>query len=251
MSEPRNWAVITPMANEASEFEPFIAVLTSMLDTIGSGRVYFVVDQVSRDKTRQLCDQLAARDARYISLWAPENRNVVDAYTRGFRAAYEAGHDFIIEMDAGLSHDPRALPMFLRLLHEGYECVFGSRFCKGGSMADSSLFRRTLSRGGTVLSNIFLGTAMFDMTSGFEGFRREVVGELIAYPLRSRAHFYQTEVRYLLRGKRFTEVPIHYRAPSKSVRSAAILNSFDVLFYYFGQRLRRRSVALEKAKSVL
>ena len=232
------------MANESPDFEPFISRFSSVLDRLGSGRVYFVVDNASRDNTRELCEELGRRDPRFVTVWAPENRNVVDAYLRGFRTAWEAGHELIIEMDGGLSHDPRALPMFLRVLNEGNECAFGSRFCNGGSMADSSFFRKALSRVGTLLSNTLLGTTMFDMTSGFQGFHREVVAELIAYPLRSRAHFYQTEVRYLLRHKRFAEVPIHYRAPSKSVSRGAILNSLQVLLHYVGQRLMLRPVAL-------
>ena len=123
-----DWAVVVPMANEAADFDAFIAVLSPVLDRLGGGRVYFVVDTVSKDNTRQLCDDLAARDGRFVTIWAPENKNVVDAYLRGFRAAYDAGHEIIIEMDGGLSHDPRALPQFLRVLSEGNECAFGSRF---------------------------------------------------------------------------------------------------------------------------
>ena len=69
---------------------------------------------------------------------------MVDAYLKGLRVAYEAGHEIIIEMDAGLSPRPPRLPMFLRVLNEGNECAFGSRFCNGGSMAD--LARSTAAR---------------------------------------------------------------------------------------------------------
>ena len=209
-----DWAVVVPMANEAPDFDAFIAVLRPVLDRLGGGRVYFVVDNASKDNTRQLCDDLAARDDRFVTVWAPENRNVVDAYLRGFRAAYDAGHEIIIEMDGGLSHDPRALPQFLRVLS------------------------------GTFLSNWLLGTKMDDMTSGFEGFHRNIIGLLLAYPLKSRAHFYQTEVRYLLRKHRYAEVPIHYRAPSNSVSKNAIRNARETLLYYFGQRLRGKAAAL-------
>ena len=219
-------------------------MLRSTLDRVGGGKVYFVVDEVSKDNTRELCEDLAARDPRFATVWAPENKNVVDAYLRGFRAAYDAGHEIIIEMDGGLSHDPRALPMFLRVLNEGNECAFGSRFCNGGSMADSPLKRRLLSRVGTLLSNWLLGTRMDDMTSGFQGFHRNVIASLLSYPLRSRAHFYQTEIRYLLRKHRYAEVPIHYRAPSNSVSNKAIRNSLQTLAYYFRKRLTGQAVKL-------
>lgn len=231
-----NFAVIIPMANEEPDFHPFVDAITQVLDFLQSGKVYFVVDKVSRDRTLELCQEWSAKDRRFVTVWAPENKNVVDAYMRGYREAYPH-HDFIIEMDAGLSHDPRAIPMFLRVLNEGNECAFGSRFINGGSIWQSSLKRSFLSRVGTLLSNILLGSHLKDMTSGFQGFHKNVVKELIDYPLLSKAHFYQTEVRYLLRKKRYIEVPIHYRAPSPSVSKRAITNSINVLWHYFWQRL--------------
>ncbi len=244
MNYSSDWAVVVPMANEAPDFQEFIGVLRPVLDRIGSGKVYFIVDKASKDNTLELCQGLSAEDGRFATVWAPENKNVVDAYMKGFRVAYDAGHEIIIEMDGGLSHDPRALPLFLRVLNEGNECAFGSRFCNGGSMADSPIKRRLLSKTGTFLSNWLLGTKMDDMTSGFQGFHRGVIGALLDYPLRSRAHFYQTELRYLMRKHRFAEVPIHYRAPSNSVSQKAIRNAQETLLYYFGQRLRGRSVQL-------
>jgi dolichol-phosphate mannosyltransferase len=239
-----DWAVVVPMANEEKDFHPFIEVLTRVLDRLASGRVYIVVDRVSKDGTLDLCHELSARDSRFVTVWAPENRNSVDAYLRGLRAAWEAGHTLIIEMDAGLSHDPRAVPMFLRVLNEGNECAFGSRFINGGSMGDSPFKRRLLSRTGTVLSNLLLGTWLYDMTSGYQGFHRDVVEQFMNYPFRSTAHFYQTELRYLLRGRRIFEVPIHYQAPSPRVSRRAIRNACTTLGHYFWRRLTFRARSL-------
>jgi dolichol-phosphate mannosyltransferase len=232
-----DFALVIPMANEEPDFEEFVSALRQMLDFLRSGVVYFVVDKVSKDNTLAMCRALSAEDPRFVTIWSPENRNVVDAYVRGYREALAHGHDYIIEMDAGLSHDPRAIPMFLRVLNEGNECAFGSRFINGGSIWQSSLKRTFLSRTGTILSNILLGTRMRDMTSGFQGFHRNVVSQFLEFPLLSKAHFYQTELRYLLRHKRYIEVPIHYRAPSPSVSRKAILNSISVLCHYAFRRL--------------
>jgi dolichol-phosphate mannosyltransferase len=239
-----NWAVVVPMANEEAEFAEFTDALERVLDRLQSGKVFFVVDNVSKDQTLDLCNALAAADNRFVSVWAPENRNVVDAYLRGYREAYDAGYEFIIEMDAGLSHDPESLPLFLGNLNQGYECVFGSRFIAGGSMGDSPFKRRMLSRVGTILSNTLLGTRLHDMTSGYQGFRRDVVGAFLKYPLRSKAHFYQTELRYLLRKRKAIEVPIRYKAPSPRVSRGAIKNSIETLRWYFIQRLTFRAAAL-------
>jgi len=227
-----NWAVIIPVANEEKDLPELVKVLNYVLDKLASGKVYFIVDRASKDKTRALCDSIAFNDPRYTCIWAPENRNVVDAYMKGYRIALENGHKFIIEMDAGLSHDPRALPMFLRVLNEGNECAFGSRNINGGSNADSPFSRRFLSTFGTVLANLFLGTRMKDMTSGYQGFHASVVSEFLNYPLRSRAHFYQTELRYLLRKTRYREIPVHYRAPSPGVSSGSLSDSLKVFSWY-------------------
>lgn len=238
MTARSDYAVIIPMANEEADFAPFVALLTDTLNRYENGTVYFVVDNVSKDRTLELCRALSERDARFKTVWSPDNRNVVDAYLSGYRAALANHHEIVIEMDAGLSHDPRAIPMFLRVLNEGNECAFGSRFINGGSISDSNWRRYFLSRFGTLLSNVLLGTSMYDMTSGYQGFHAPVAKKFVEYGLLSKAHFYQTEVRYLLRKTRYAEVPIHYKAPSPRVSKRAITNSFQVLFYYFGQRLK-------------
>lgn len=239
-----NWAVVVPMANEEQDFALFITELIQVLDKLATGTVYLVVDTVSIDGTLDLCRSLSQNDIRFKTIWAPENRNVVDAYLRGFREAHVNGHEIIIEMDAGMSHDPKALPMFLRVLSEGNECAFGSRFINGGSMADSPINRRILSRGGTLVTNLLLGTHLFDMTSGYQGFHSHVIEELLNYELLSKAHFYQTEVRYILRKHRFAEIPIHYQAPSPRVSRNAIRNALKVLVHYFTRRITGKAVAI-------
>jgi dolichol-phosphate mannosyltransferase len=232
-----DFAVIVPMANEEDDFNQFVASLISVLNMLECGKIYFIVDNVSKDQTLSLCNELSLIDNRFVTVFAPENKNVVDAYIRGYKEALKNKHEIIIEMDAGLSHDPKALPMFLRVLNEGNECAFGSRFINGGSIYDSSRKRTFLSKVGTHLSNLLLGTNMYDMTSGFQGFRAHIVEKFVGYKLLSKAHFYQTELRFLLRKTRYAELPIHYRAPSPRVSTRAINNSLYVLFYYFYLRL--------------
>ncbi len=220
------------MANEEKEFHPLVSRLKEMMDRLGSGRVYMVVDNVSVDNTRSLCESTSQQDERFATVWAPENRNVVDAYMSGYKAALRNNHDLIIEMDAGLSHDPYALPMFLRVLNEGNECAFGSRFINGGSIVETNLKRRFLSRSGSSLANFCLGTVLRDMTSGYQGFAREIVEKFVQIDLRSTGHFYQTELRFLLKKTRYMEVPIHYKAPSPNVNIKSIINSLNCLVYY-------------------
>ena len=234
---PNNWAVVVPLANEEADLPEFAAALQAVMDAAGGGVAYLIVDRVSTDRTLERCEELSRQDPRFITKWLPQNRNIVDAYING--------HEIVIEMDGGLSHDPRASPAFLRALNEGNDCAFGSRYMNGGSMVDSPLRRRLLSKGGTLLAQWLLGAGLADMTSGFQGFRRAVLLKVVAYPLRSRAHFYQTELRHLLRRQKLIEVAIHYRAPSPRVSKGAIRNAVAVLIYYFLRRLRGRSPSIQ------
>ncbi len=239
-----NFGIIVPLANESAEFSVFKNALTATLDKLESGTVYFVVDKVSKDNTLHLCQELSEKDNRFVTIWAPENKSIVDAYIRGYREALKNKHVFMIEMDAGMSHDPSAISQFLRVLNEGNECAFGSRFINGGSIFQSNLKRSFLSKFGTILSNGLLGTKLHDATSGFQGFHSNIVEKFVNYPLLSTAHFYQTELRYLLRETRFIEVPIHYRAPSPSVSKKAIINSFAVLGHYLMLRIKLQAAII-------
>lgn len=230
-TDPR-FAICIPMANEAADFDSFITPLCKVLDKLPGATVYLVVDKASTDATPQLCEELAARDTRFRYIWAPENRNVVDAYLNGFRAAMKDEPEFIIEMDGGGSHDPRVLPAFVRAMTEGNECAFGSRYINGGSMVGSPFRRRFLSKFGSFVARVLLGCPMQDVTSGYEAFSREVMEKILAYPLKSKAHFYQTELRYLCRYRNWIEIPIHYTAPSPRVSPKALKNARNCLLYY-------------------
>ena len=84
------------------------------------------------------------------------------------------------------------------------------------------------------------------MTSGFQGFHQDIVKEFVNYPFKSTGHFYQTELRYLLRKKRSFELPIHYRVPSPRISSKSVKNSLYCLFFYFFKRLTGKPIAINE-----
>jgi len=200
-----------------------------------------VVDDGSKDGTWAVLQDLKQR----VPTLAP----VQNQGLHGFGRAVICGlthmkGDACTIMMADASDSPDHAVRYWRLLNEGWDCVFGSRFINGGSITESNYRRTVLSKVGTILSNILLGSRMYDMTSGSQGFHREVVGRFLAYPLLSKAHFYQTELRYLLRYTRYAEIPIHYKAPSPRVSSNAIGDSLRVLLHYFKLRLLFRAPRL-------
>jgi dolichol-phosphate mannosyltransferase len=211
--------VVIPLANEQ---DTIVELLDRLLPYLSdSDRVFCVLDTVSTDRTRAILDARAARDPRVVLVWAPENRTVVDAYFRGYREALAAGSGWILEMDGGLSHRPEEVPRFLAAMATGVDFAAGSRFAPGGRYLGLGK-RYLVSRGGSVLSNRILGTRMRDMTSGFECFTRAALQHVLDHGVRSKAHFFQTEIRFLLHEWKWVEVPITYSHPSAGVGSSSL-----------------------------
>jgi dolichol-phosphate mannosyltransferase len=232
--------IVCPMANEEESAQQFVNEVLGHCHPYPFRSVTFfaILDRVSRDRTREVLTALKAEQTELEIVWAPENKCAVDAYVRGYREALKADCDWILEIDAGFSHQPSDIPQFFEKMSEGFDCVFGSRFCEGGKISDSSLTRQVLSRGGTVLTNLLLDTRLKDMTSGFELFSRRALQQILDKGVYSRGHFFQTEIKIHCRNLRVAEVPIHYRSASKSVNRKVIKDSFDNLWRLY--RLRRQ-----------
>jgi len=64
----KNWALIVPLANEAQDFKPFIDMVKFVIDVIPPGKVYLIIDKVSKDNTRELCEDLSRNDSRFKRL---------------------------------------------------------------------------------------------------------------------------------------------------------------------------------------
>lgn len=218
------------MANESANAAAFVRAVLAQCTGIGAVRFFAIVDKASTDDTLQVLHDLARAEPRLEVVWAPENRGAVDAYIRGYREALAARSDWILEIDAGFSHQPEDIPQYWERMEQGCDCVFGSRFMRGARISDSSLKRYLVSRIGTALTNALLGTKLTDMTSGFELFSRETLEMVLRRGIRSRAHFFQTEIKVYCRKLRITEVPIHYRSPSPRLGSHAIVDAFQHLW---------------------
>lgn len=234
--------VVCPMANERETAVQFASEVLAVCSRYGfkSVRFFAVLDNVSTDGTRDLLSAYAAQDPRLEVVWAPENRCIVDAYVSGYRAALDGGSDWILEIDAGYSHQPSEIPRLFEKMTEGYDCVFGSRFCEGGDMSQNSLKRRLLSRGGTLLSNVLLHTKLQDMTSGFQLFSRAAIQGILDRGIRSRGPFFQTEMKAYCQKLRIAEVPITYSGANHSIGRAALSDSFKGLWRLFQLRLQNQ-----------
>ena len=232
-----NLGIVCPMANEHSTAVEFVNAVLQQCEGFKAVKLFAIFDNACKDGTIDLLKDLQNTQSSLQVVWSPENKCVVDAYIRGYREALEAGCDWILEIDAGFSHQPCEIPQFFDKMAQGYDCVFGSRFCKGGKFSDAPLGRYLISRWGSIVTNLLLGTKLKDMTSGFEMFTGTALRKVLDKGIRSRGHFFQTEIKVHCRSFRSIEVPIHYRIPSQNVDTSVLIDAFSNLFYLFKKRL--------------
>ena len=239
-------AIVCPMANEGPDAVRFVQEVLRYCNGLGEVAFLAILDNATKDNSVELLRDYARTEPRLRVVWAPENRCAVDAYIRGYREAVAAGVDWILEIDAGFSHQPEDIPKFFDAMQTGrYDCLFGSRFMKGSRLSDRSWKRYMVSRGGTFLTNLLVGTRQTDMTSGFEMFSRRTMEMVLQRGIQSRAHFFQTEIKVYCRHLRLQEIPIHYRAPSPRLGSSAVKEAFRQL-----KRLRAEAAAQDNSTSM-
>lgn len=220
--------IVMPVANEEETMGSVLEeILALPYDNL---HIYPVIDSFSKDRTEEIIRDYEQKTNRVKCIFYKESRGVISCYLEGYRRALVDGAEHIIEMDGGGSHSPKEIPKFIEKLEAGYDCVWGSRFVQGGDISNHPLYRRILSGGGTMLANLVLGTKLKDMTSGFEGFKREVLLNLNLDQFLSTGHMYQTEMRFYCRNLHTIEVPIHYIGGSSSLKFKAVKEALRILF---------------------
>ena len=205
MSAPRT-LIVTPTYNERDNLETF---LDGVFETLPSAHV-MIVDDASPDGTGALADEIAKTDSRVRVMHRPGKLGLGSAYIDAFHRGLEGDYELFFEMDTDLSHDPRYLPDFLEAFERGADVVIGSRNIPGGGVEGWGPGRHLLSKGGSLYSRAVLGLGIRDLTSGYKGFRREVLETLDLRAVRSEGYSFQVELTYraLRRGFSVAEVPI-------------------------------------------
>lgn len=224
----RKTIIVMPVANEEETMGGVLDEIMSLpYDNL---YVYPVIDSYSKDRTEEIIREKEKEYDRVKLIFHHESKGVISCYLYGFKQALADGAERVIEMDGGGSHLPSELPLFIKKLDEGYDCVFGSRFCKGGDISNHPLYRRMLSGGGTILSNIVLGTKLKDMTSGYEAFQSKILKSMDLDKFLSTGHMYQTEMRYYCRNFKTCEVPIHYVGSQSGLKMKSVKEALSILF---------------------
>ncbi len=205
MSDKRT-LVIIPTYNER---ENVVEIAEAAQSSLASVEILFV-DDASPDGTGDLLDSMVEADDAIHVLHRAGKLGLGTAYLEGFRWALDRGFDYVIEMDADFSHDPKYLGELVARADAGADVVVGSRYVKGGGTVNWGLGRQLISRAGGFYARTVLGLRIRDMTAGFVCYRAEALRSLDLDGVRSNGYSFQVEMKYraVRAGLRVEEFPI-------------------------------------------
>jgi dolichol-phosphate mannosyltransferase len=171
-----------------------------------------VIDDNSPDGTGGLADELAAADARIRVLHRPGKQGLGSAILAGFREASEHGYDFILNMDADFSHDPRYLPAIVECMQRA-DVAIGSRYVSGGGVEGWGFSRHFMSQGINWYARLWLRLPTRDNSGAFRCYRVAKLAQIDLDRVRARGYAFQEEILYRCRRVdcRFEETPIVFR----------------------------------------
>ena len=129
-----------------------------------------VVDDGSRDQTWRVLQELKAEIPTLVAVQNPGPNGFGRAITHGF------GHlkgDAVVIMMADASDLPSDAVRYWRLLCEGHECVFGSRFLRRGDVTDYPGFKLFVNRLANLFIRVMFNISLNDTTNAFKAYRRQ------------------------------------------------------------------------------
>jgi dolichol-phosphate mannosyltransferase len=229
--------IIVPTYNE---HENVRGIAERLLESLPQGEVLFVDDN-SPDGTGAVLDEMAKADTRIHVMHRAGKLGLGTAYIEGFNWGLARGYQYLFEMDADGSHDPKYLPTMLDLAEGGADVVVGSRYVKGGGTENWGIGRRILSQGGGLYARTILGIGVRDVTAGFICWRRAALEAIDLTTIGSNGYSFQIEMKYraIKRGMKIVETPIIFvdRRVGQSKMSRAIM--VEALLKVWALRFRR------------
>lgn len=205
--QPKRVLICMPTYNEKDNIRNIIPAIHAAVPEVH----ILVIDDNSPDGTGAIADEMAAADERIHVLHRTQKQGLGPAYIAGFRWAMERGYDYIFEMDADFSHQPKYLPGMIAALGE-HDVVIGSRYVAGGGTENWGLIRQFISRGGGLYARTILGVKIKDLTAGFIGWRAYVLDAIDLDTVEASGYVFQIEMKYRAhqRGFKILEIPITF-----------------------------------------
>lgn len=238
--------VIIPTYNEQENIQPII-------DAVFALPVSFhilIVDDSSPDGTPEIVEDLQdiynSREERLHLLKRPGKQGLGTAYIAGFQYAIRKRYDFILEMDADFSHDPKDLVRLYNTCYkDGADLSIGSRYATGVNVVNWPIGRVLISYFASSYVRTITSMPIKDTTAGFVCYRREVLETIPLHNIKFIGYAFQIEMKFLAwkYGFKLKEVPIIFtdRTRGESKMSAGIFKEafFGVLSMTIGSWFKK------------
>lgn len=199
--------VIIPTYKEKENIEAIIKAISSLplqFDIL-------IIDDNSPDGTASIVKSLQS-DFKNVHLIERSGKlGLGTAYIAGFKWALEKDYQYIYEMDADFSHDPRDLVrLFDACNNDGADLAIGSRYISGVNVVNWPLSRVLMSYFASIYVRLITGMRVMDTTAGFKCYKREVLLNIKPDHIRSVGYGFQIEMKFTAwkLGYRIIEIPI-------------------------------------------
>ena len=202
--------VIIPTYNEKENIEKMILKVMSLKD----GFHLLIVDDGSPDGTGQIVKDLQKDFPERLHIEERAGKlGLGTAYLHGFNWGLKRGYEYLFEMDADFSHNPDDLTRLLSAcINEGGDMSIGSRYVKGGKVANWDRKRLLLSFFASWYVRIILWVGIHDTTAGFKCYNRKVLEKINFDAITFKGYAFQICMKYaaVKHGFKVVEVPITF-----------------------------------------
>jgi dolichol-phosphate mannosyltransferase len=231
--------VIIPTYNESKNIAKMIPALIGL----SSLQVdILVVDDGSPDGTATVVKHMQHEyDDRVHLIERAGKLGLGTAYVAGFRFALERPYQFICEMDADFSHDPKDIPRLVKLVRSGeVDLAIGSRYNEGISIINWPLSRLILSYAANVYARTITGMKVLDTTAGFKCFHRRVLESIDLNRIKSNGYSFQIEMHYrtFKKGFRIKEVSVIFRERVEGVSKMSKVIVREAIWMVWSLKIR-------------
>lgn len=201
--------VIIPTYNERENIENIIRAVFAL----EHGFHILVIDDGSPDGTAGIVKELMATEfSGSLHLLEREGKlGLGTAYITGFKWAIGQGYDYVFEMDADFSHDPKDLPrLYEACTKDGFDVAIGSRYVSGVNVVNWPMGRVLMSYYASKYVRLVTGIPIHDTTAGFKCYRRSVLQAIDLDAIRFKGYAFQIEMKFTAYklGFKIKEVPV-------------------------------------------
>ncbi|MBI4723054.1 MAG: polyprenol monophosphomannose synthase [Candidatus Stahlbacteria bacterium] len=214
--------IIIPTYNEIENIGNLISTIFSNVPEAN----ILVIDDNSADGTGNLVDNLSENDSRIKIIHRNKKLGLGTAYKQGFLYAVENKYDYVMEMDADFSHNPKDIIRFLKAIKDS-DVVVGSRYNEQGRVKNWPLARLLLSYFANLYARFLTGIPIRDLTSGFKAYRINVIKNILMKKISSDGYGFQIETLFWTSQLKFKtiEIPITFteRSSGKSKMNKSII----------------------------